>query len=107
MRATCPAKPSSRSWFSAKGRCRSTDNCCRCNLPFSADEDELRKIFEEFGPVDATRIVRDRDTNAARGFGFVDMVRREDAEAAIDRMNGSELGGRQLVVNEARPRTRR
>jgi RNA recognition motif-containing protein len=76
------------------------------NLPFSATEAELRSLFEQHGQVDSVKIVTDRDTGRPRGFGFVDMP-VEDADGAMERMNGHEMGGRALRVNEARERAPR
>ena len=74
------------------------------NLPYSTTPDELREVFAAFGEVAAARIVNDRETGRAKGFGFVEMPEAEQANAAIAALNGSEQGGRKLVVNEARPR---
>jgi RNA recognition motif-containing protein len=73
------------------------------NLPFSATEDEVRELFEEFGSVSSVSLISDRETGRPRGFGFVEM---EDsgADQAIRALDGHELGGRNLKVNEARPR---
>ena len=73
------------------------------NLPFSATEDEVRKAFEEHGEVQSIALITDRDTGRPRGFGFVEME-SEAADAAITGLNGRDLGGRDLNVNEARPR---
>ena len=70
-------------------------------------EDELRQIFEPFGQVDRVSIMTDRDTGRSRGFGFVEMASNEDGEKAITALNGSQVGGRTLNVNEARPKTER
>jgi len=77
------------------------------NLSFSTTEDELRQIFEPFGQVDRVSIMTDRDTGRSRGFGFVEMASNEDGEKAITALNGSQIGGRTLNVNEARPKTER
>ena len=74
------------------------------NLPFSAVEDELRAKFEEFGAVDSAKIIMDRETGRSRGFGFVEMPNDDEAQAAIDGLQGSDFGGRALTVSEARPR---
>ena len=73
------------------------------NLPFSVNDDALRGLFEEFGAVIDAKVVSDRETGRSRGFGFVEM---DDASAqkAIEAMNGREIGGRPLAVNEARER---
>ena len=73
------------------------------NLAFSATEDEVRKAFEEYGEVQSIALITDRDTGRPRGFGFVEME-SEAADAAITGLNGRDLGGRDLNVNEARPR---
>ena len=77
------------------------------NLSFSTNEDELRQLFEPFGQVDRVSIMTDRDTGRSRGFGFVEMANNEDGEKAITALNGSQIGGRTLNVNEARPKTER
>ena len=73
------------------------------NLAFSVTGDEVRKAFEEHGEVQSVRLITDRDTGQPRGFGFVEME-SEAADAAIKGLNGRDLGGRELNVNEARPR---
>jgi RNA recognition motif-containing protein len=75
------------------------------NLSFNTSEDELRQMFESFGQVDRVSIMTDRDTGRSRGFGFVEMASNEDGEKAITALNGSQVGGRTLNVNEARPKT--
>jgi RNA recognition motif-containing protein len=75
------------------------------NLSFNTSEDELRQMFEPFGQVDRISIMTDRDTGRSRGFGFVEMASNEDGEKAITALNGSQVGGRTLNVNEARPKT--
>jgi cold-inducible RNA-binding protein len=77
------------------------------NLNFSTNEDDLRQAFESYGPVDRVSIMTDRDTGRSRGFGFVEMTNNEDGEKAIAALNGSQLGGRTINVNEARPKTDR
>ena len=74
------------------------------NLPFRISEDELREAFAAHGTVTSAVIVLDRETQRSRGFGFVEMENDDDAEKAIEQMNGADLAGRTLVVNEARPR---
>lgn len=73
------------------------------NLPFSATRDNLNELFTPFGTVDSVKIVTDRDTGRSKGFGFVEMSTDDEAQAAIDKLNGSDMGGRSIVVNEARP----
>lgn len=75
------------------------------NLSFETAEAELRTNFEKFGEVSRVNIAMDKSSNTSRGFGFVDMPTQAHAEAAIAAMNGKELGGRTLVVNEARSRS--
>lgn len=77
------------------------------NLPYSTDRDELREIFAAYGEVTAARIVNDRETGRSKGFGFVEMADDNAAKAAIEALNGKEIGGRKAVVNEARPREAR
>ena len=77
------------------------------NLSFNTNEDELRQIFEAYGQVDRVSILTDRDTGRSRGFGFVEMTSDEDGEKAIAALNGSQLGGRTINVNEARPKAER
>lgn len=74
------------------------------NLDFNVSEDELRQAFAAYGQVDNVTILKDRDTGQPRGFGFVEMANDEEAEKAINGMNGSQLGSRALNVNEARPK---
>jgi RNA recognition motif-containing protein len=74
------------------------------NLSYDTTEDELRAAFAAYGNVTSARIATDRDTGRARGFGFVEMASASEAEAAINGLNGSQLQGRALTVNEARPR---
>lgn len=73
------------------------------NLPFSATSESLNEMFSKFGSVDSAKIVMDRDTGRSKGFGFVEMASGDDAAQAIEKLNGSDMGGRSLVVNEARP----
>ncbi|MFG0285294.1 MAG: RNA recognition motif domain-containing protein [Phycisphaerales bacterium JB039] len=77
------------------------------NLPFSVRDDELREMFAEHGEVSSASVVIDRETGRSRGFGFVEMPDRASAEAAIEALNGQDMGGRPLTVNEARPREQR
>lgn len=77
------------------------------NLSFGATEEAVRALFEEFGTVDRVSVVTDRDTGRARGFGFVEMSVNAEAERAIAALNGRELDGRALNVNEARPKEER
>lgn len=77
------------------------------NLPFSVRDDELREMFAEHGEVASAAVIIDRETGRSRGFGFVEMPDRSSAEAAIEALNGQDMGGRPLTVNEARPREQR
>jgi len=77
------------------------------NLDFNTTEDELRQLFEPHGQVDRVSILTDRDTGRSRGFGFVEMASAEDGEKAIAALNGAQVGGRTLNVNEARPKPER
>jgi cold-inducible RNA-binding protein len=77
------------------------------NLSFNTNEEELRQMFEAYGQVDRVSIMTDRDTGRSRGFGFVEMANNEEGEKAITALNGSQVGGRALNVNEARPKTER
>jgi cold-inducible RNA-binding protein len=74
------------------------------NLSYDTTEDGLRSAFEAFGAVDAARVIMDRYTNRSRGFGFVEMANDGEAQAAIEAMDGKELDGRALKVNEAKPK---
>lgn len=75
------------------------------NLPHTTTESELRNLFAAHGQVDAVNMITDRETGRARGFAFVEMADAGEAEKAIAALNGSELGGRTLKINEAKPKT--
>jgi RNA recognition motif-containing protein len=77
------------------------------NLSFGTDDEELREVFAEFGDVASAKVVIDRETDRSRGFGFVEMDNDDEGKAAIEALDGAELGGRNLRVNEAKPRERR
>ena len=77
------------------------------NLAHQTTEDELRAAFEEFGQVESAKIIQDKFTGESRGFGFVEMPSNEEAQKAIDELNGKDLGGRALNVNQARPKAPR
>jgi RNA recognition motif-containing protein len=77
------------------------------NLSYDATEDQIRSLFEAYGPVDRVSVVTDRDTGQPRGFAFVEMTDDEAATKAMDALNGTNLGGRNLNINEARPKTDR
>jgi RNA recognition motif-containing protein len=74
------------------------------NLAFTTTEQDLRQLFEPYGTVETIRIMTDRDTGRARGFGFVEMPDSREAQDAIAGLNGTSWAGRVLTVNEARPR---
>ncbi len=76
------------------------------NLPFNATEQDLRALFESHGTVESVKLINDRETGKPRGFGFVDMA-PADAQAAIQALNGQQLGGRPLRINEAQERPQR
>ena len=77
------------------------------NLSYSTTDADLNRIFSESGTVESATVITDRDTGRSKGFGFVEMASREEGEAAIKALNGNEIGGRSLTVNEARPREER
>ncbi|WP_428100637.1 RNA recognition motif domain-containing protein [Candidatus Rariloculus sp.] len=77
------------------------------NLSFGLSEQELRDAFAAFGDVTSVKILLDRETGRPRGFGFVEMPNQSEGQAAITNLNGKELDGRPVRVNEARPRERR
>ena len=74
------------------------------NMSFDESEDSLRQAFAAHGEVTSARIITDRETGRSRGFGFVEMSNQEEAQAAIAALNGKNVNGRDLTVNEARPR---
>ncbi len=76
-------------------------------LPYAVTEDKLQEIFSAHGTVESARVITDRFTGRSRGFGFVEMSSEEEAQTAIDSLNGSDLDGRSLTVNEARPQENR
>ena len=77
------------------------------NLAFTTTEAEVRQVFESYGVVETVRLLNDRETGQPRGFGFVEMPNGTEARAAIAGLNGKDLGGRSLMINEARPRDER
>ena len=77
------------------------------NLSFKATEDDLKAAFSRFGEVASASIIRDRETGQSKGFGFVEMTVKADAEKAIEELDGIPLKGREIKVNEARPRESR
>ncbi len=74
------------------------------NLPFSATEDQLQKLFEPYGTIDRVAIITDRETGRSRGFGFVEMAADARAQDAINELDGTEMDGRPLRINEAQPK---
>lgn len=77
------------------------------NLPFTATSESLADVFGRFGQVDSSKIITDRETGRSKGFGFVEMTDAEQADTAIAQLHGSDMGGRSLTVNEARPMEKR
>lgn len=77
------------------------------NLPWSSSENDVRAAFEAHGPVSSVKLIEDRETGRPRGFGFVEMDDDAAAMAAIEALDGADFGGRNLKVNEARPRAER
>ncbi len=75
------------------------------NLPSTVNENDLRDAFQAFGQVDKTAVIKDKFSGESRGFGFVEMASREEATKAIAMLNGKDLKGRALKVNEAKPKT--
>jgi RNA recognition motif-containing protein len=73
------------------------------NLNFSLTEDELRQVFAQFGQVDSVKIIKDKFTGRAKGFGFVEMSNEQEAQTAIDRLNGTDVKGRNIFVDKANP----
>lgn len=74
------------------------------NLSFQTSQDELTSAFQAYGNVERVNVVTDRDSGQPRGFAFVEMTEKRDAETAISQLNGAELNGRAMTVNEARPK---
>ncbi|KFI21577.1 RNA recognition motif domain-containing protein [Nitrosococcus oceani] len=74
------------------------------NLSYQVTDEDLRAAFENYGEVSSAKVIVDKFSNRSKGFGFVEMASKEDAEAAIKEMHDSDIKGRQVVVNEARPR---
>jgi RNA recognition motif-containing protein len=75
------------------------------SLSYKATEEDLKKEFEGFGQVESVNIIKDRYSGESRGFGFVEMPNKDEAQSAIEGLNGRELKGRKISVNEARPRS--
>jgi RNA recognition motif-containing protein len=74
------------------------------SLPYSTTEEDLQKLFEQYGTVESAVIIMDRATNRSKGFGFVEMSTEDEAQAAIDGLNETEIEGRKIIVNIARPK---
>jgi RNA recognition motif-containing protein len=74
------------------------------SLPWSVDDQKLQEAFEEHGEVVSAKVIKDRETGRSRGFGFVEMASQDSANSAISALNNAELGGRNIVVNVAKPR---
>ncbi len=74
------------------------------NLPYEITSDNLQTLFEEYGEVTSAKVINDRHTGRSKGFGFVEMSSNDDADKAIEQLNGSELKGRNIKVNVAKPR---
>jgi RNA recognition motif-containing protein len=77
------------------------------NLSYDTSDSKLQELFEEYGAVQSAQVIMDRETGRSKGFGFVEMGSDDEARAAINALNGKEVGGRALTVNEARPREER
>jgi len=75
------------------------------NLSYEATEEDLKQVFEAFGEIESVKIIKDKYTNRSKGFGFIEMPDNADAQSAINDLNDTELKGRTLKVNEARPRS--
>ena len=74
------------------------------NLSYDTTDSDLQKLFEEHGTVESAQVIKDRETGRSKGFGFVEMGSEQEAQAAINALNGKDMGGRALTVNEAKPR---
>lgn len=77
------------------------------NLPYSTNDNDLREMFAEFGEIVSVAVISDRETGRSKGFGFVEFAEADAAKKAIEALNGKDFSGRNLVVNEARPREER
>ena len=77
------------------------------NLSFSVDSHQLSEVFSEFGTVSSSNVIMDRDTGRSKGFGFVEMSAPNEAQAAIEKLNGRDLGGRAMNISEAKPQAPR
>lgn len=74
------------------------------NLSYKVSDEELEEVFEEFGEVISAKVIKDRETGRSKGFGFVEMTDDDDAQAAIEELDGAEINGRAVKVNKARPK---
>lgn len=74
------------------------------NLPYRVGDEELREIFAPYGEISRAKVVKDKDTNRSKGFGFVEMSNDDEGKTAIDALNGKDVGGRAIRVSQARPR---
>jgi RNA recognition motif-containing protein len=77
------------------------------SLPWATDDAQLQELFSQYGEISSARVMTDKFTGRSRGFGFVEFANEADAQKAVDALDGSTLGGRQIVVNVARPREER
>ncbi|HEX8369246.1 MAG TPA: RNA-binding protein [Pyrinomonadaceae bacterium] len=77
------------------------------NLSFETSQQDLEKVFGEVGTVESTNLIEDRETGRSRGFAFIEMSSEEEGQNAITKLNGKEISGRELIVNEAKPRENR
>lgn len=77
------------------------------NLPYGISSSDLERVFQEYGSVESAQVITDRDTGRSKGFGFVEMRNDQEAQGAIQGLNGQDFNGRPLTVNEARPREER
>jgi RNA recognition motif-containing protein len=77
------------------------------SLPWSVNDEQLAQIFAEAGTVESARVITERDTGRSKGFGFVEMASDDEAKKAVETLNGKEIEGRAITVNEARPREER
>lgn len=77
------------------------------SLPYSVSEEELKDLFSSYGEIESVRIIMDKATGQSKGFGFVEMMNEDDAQRAIEGLHGKQIGGRTLIVNNARPETPR
>lgn len=77
------------------------------NVAYGLSDEDLKEAFEAYGTVESARVIKDRETGRSKGFGFVEMPEDDEARAAIDALNGAEIQGRAVIVNQARPREER